>query len=342
MEAVELIMYEQYYGLHERPFDLSPNPKFLFLSPRHEEALTHLRYGLTGRPGITLLVGEAGTGKTTLVKTALQADRSPNSTIVELSNPTLTRDEFYDYLAQGFGFSVDARTSKTAFLHELQDAIDRGASENAVFALIVDEAQSLPHELLEEIRLLTNTEGRNGRVLTVVLVGQPELADRLQDSSLRQLKQRVALRAELLPLSLQEVAWYIATRLKVAGGRADAVFTRDAVIAIHGHSKGIPRTVSVICDNALVTGFAAGAKPVGRDIIAEVCADFDLRQPAPAAARETSRSRSLESTAGIERTSSATEEAASSPVAESPVTREPLFSATAAPGKRFAFLKGGR
>jgi general secretion pathway protein A len=335
-------MYEQFYGLNERPFDLSPNPKFLFLSPRHEEALTHLRYGLTGRPGITLLLGEAGTGKTTLVKAALQDDRRPNSAIVELSNPTLARDEFYDYLARGFGFTRAARTSKTEFLHELQNTIDRCAAEGVVIALIVDEAQSLPYELLEEIRLLTNTEGRNGQVLTVVLVGQPELADRLHDASLRQLKQRVSLRAKLVPLDLQEVAWYIATRLKVAGGRADAIFTRDAVTAIYNHSKGIPRTVSVICDNALVTGFATGTKPVGRDVIAEVCADFDLRDSGVDRPSRPVRPGSDPPRAGGQPPSpSGGDTVAPRRAPTAPVVTRELFRGIVSP-RRFAFFRGGQ
>jgi general secretion pathway protein A len=150
------------------------------------------------------------------------------------------------------------------------------AHQNAVLALIVDEAQSLPHELLEEIRLLTNTETGSGRSLTVILVGQPELAARLNDTNLRQLKQRIALRCELAPLDLRETAAYIVARVRVAGGNAETLFTRDAVLAIHEHAKGIARTISVICDNALVTGFAADIKPIGRDIVLEVCRDFEL------------------------------------------------------------------
>jgi len=238
-------MYEQYYGLRERPFDLSPNPRFLFLSKGHREALMHLRYGLTGRPGVTVLLGEAGTGKTTLVRTALHEAAGPRATIVHLSNPTLTRAEFYEYLAAGFGFSADAAVSKTTFLRELERGLAERAASGGVLALIVDEAQSLPHELLEEIRLLTNTE-HNGRTAAVALVGQPELADRLNEPRLRQLKQRVALRCELPPLDLRDTAAYIVARVRVAGGNADLLFTGDAVMAIHEHSRGIPRIMSVI------------------------------------------------------------------------------------------------
>jgi general secretion pathway protein A len=271
-------MYEQFYGLRERPFDLSPNPRFLFLSRGHKEALTHLRYGLSGRPGLTVVVGEAGTGKTTLVRAALQAVANDHSRVVHLSNPTLTRQEFYEYLATEYGFGAEAVESKTVFIRELGAALTAASQSNGVLALVVDEAQSLPHALLEEIRLLTNTEGASGNTVAIAMVGQPELAGRLNDPSLRQLKQRVALRCELLPLDLNETAAYVAARVRVAGGRPDQLFTRDAILAIHEHSSGIPRTISVLCDNSLVTGFAMDVKPVGRQIVQDVCRDFELSQ----------------------------------------------------------------
>lgn len=275
-------MYERYYGLQERPFDLSPNPRFLCFTPQHREALVHLQYGLAGRAGVTVLVGEAGTGKTTLVRAALQGTND-SSTIVHLSNPTLTRAEFYDYLAAGFGFSPEAATSKIQFLRELETALNK--DERPMLALVVDEAQSVPYELLEEIRLLTNAEAPNGRSLAVALVGQPELGRRLDEARLRQLKQRVVLRCELTPLTLKDTASYISGRVKTAGGEATRLFTRDAVVAIHQHSQGIPRVISVICDNALVNGFAADQKPVGASIVSEVCRSLALvpSQPQPAA-----------------------------------------------------------
>jgi type II secretory pathway predicted ATPase ExeA len=269
-------MYEHFFGLRERPFDLSPNPRFLFLSRGHKEALTHLRYGLSGRPGITVVVGEAGTGKTTLVRAALQSVAANQSKVVHLSNPTLTRQEFYEYLATEYGFGVGAVESKTTFIRELGLALTAAAQSESVLALVVDEAQSLPHALLEEIRLLTNTEGASGNTVAIAMVGQPELAARLNDPSLRQLKQRVALRCELMPLDLNETAAYVAARARVAGGRPDQLFTRDAILAIHQHSGGIPRTISVLCDNSLVTGFATDIKPVGRQVVEDVCRDFEL------------------------------------------------------------------
>lgn len=273
-------MYEAYYGLKERPFDLSPNARFLFLSRKHLEALTHLEYALGGRPGLTVLIGEAGTGKTTLVRAALQPHvAAASSGIVHLANPTLTRAEFFEYLAEGFGFSPEAARSKTRFIRELEQAVASRSSSGAGLALVVDEAQAVPHELLEEIRLLSNIDSPSGRALGVVLVGQPELAARLNEPSLRQLKQRVALRCELGVLDLPETASYIAARVKVAGGRGDQLFSREAVVAIYQYSGGIPRTISVICDNALVSGFAADTRPVGPDLVIEVCRDFQIEPP---------------------------------------------------------------
>lgn len=273
-------MYEAYFGLRERPFDLSPNPRFLFLSAGHRGALTHLKYGLTGRPGLTVLIGDAGTGKTTLVMAALRSIEGPGTQVVHLSNPTLTRGEFYESLATGFQFGGLAASSKPAFLRELGERLVAGGKDGDKIALIVDESQSLPHELLEEIRLLTNMESAEGRTLSVILVGQPELGSRLNDAALRQLKQRIALRCELLPLTLQETAAYIAARVRVAGGHAERLFARDAVLAVYEFSGGIPRTISVICDNALVNGFAADIHPVTRELVLEVCRDFQFAQVA--------------------------------------------------------------
>src|SRR3954462_15732774 len=192
-------MYERFYGLRERPFDLRPDPRFLFLSSRHHEALTHLKYGLSGRPGITLLIGDAGTGKSTLVRATLQGINQAASRVAVLANPTLKREEFYVHLAAELGFSDDAARSKVVFLKEMEAALENCAQSGGIVGLIVDEAQSLPDDLLEELRLLTNAGDDMNRSLTLVLAGQPELSERLNEPGLRQLKQRIALRAELTP-----------------------------------------------------------------------------------------------------------------------------------------------
>ncbi len=270
-------MYEKFYGLHSRPFELTPDPRYLFLTGRHSEALAHLEYGLTGRKGITLLVGEVGTGKTMLLRAAIERIRSQSVRFAHLSNPMLTRQEFFEALAIGFDLSPEAAQSKVQFLSELEALVRANHASGGVTALIVDEAQALPIDLLEEIRLLANLETDTAKLLQVILVGQPELAARLNEPDLRQLKQRVALRATLSAMSLSETAAYIAGRIRIAGGDAASLFSREAILEIYERSGGVPRLVSVICDNALVTGFATSARPIGRRVIAEVCADFDLR-----------------------------------------------------------------
>ena len=269
-------LYGPFYGLTEAPFDLTPNPRFVFLTARQREVLSNLRYALATSKGFTLILGDAGTGKTTLVRTALAGIGDTPSRYVLVNNSTLGREEFYEFLAGEFGLSPGAATSKTRFLAELQQDVEARFAAGGLTGLIIDEAQSLPHELLEEIRMLGNIETPTTKLLNIVLCGQPELADRLNDVSLRQLKQRIALRCELTPLSLAETASYISGRLRIAGGAPSEIFTRDAVIAVFHGSLGIPRTINVICDNALIGGFAAQAKPVPVEIVEDVCRDFAL------------------------------------------------------------------
>jgi general secretion pathway protein A len=276
-------MYEQFYGLRERPFNLTPDPGYLYLTPKHSEALAHLEYGLASCKGITVLIGEVGTGKTTLLHAALRR-RALTSRIAHVSNPTLTHHEFYELLASEFRLSDAAAASKAQFLRELKQVVNADHDAGGVTALVIDEAQSLPTDLLEEVRLLANFETETEKLLSVILVGQPELADRLNDASLRQLKQRIALRCTLGPLDLRETAAYIAGRIRIAGGDAARLFTRDAVVDIFESSLGLPRVISVICDNALVTGFAEGVRPVDRRIVADVCRDFGFSAAKPDAA----------------------------------------------------------
>ncbi|MGH9314815.1 MAG: ExeA family protein, partial [Vicinamibacterales bacterium] len=255
-------MYEPFFGLRERPFDLAPNPRFLFLTPRQREALSNLRYGLTTPRGLTLLLGDAGTGKTTLVQTVLSELEATPHRLVLLSNPTLTRAEFYEYLAGVLELGAEAAASKARFLQDLRHDLQERFARGSLTAIIVDEAQSLPYELLEEIRLLGNSETPTEKLLNIVLAGQPELAARLNEPSLRQLKQRISLRCELGPFDLINTASYIAGRLRIAGGNATEIFTKEAVTAIYEASAGLPRTINVICDNALIGGFAGQVKPV--------------------------------------------------------------------------------
>lgn len=276
-------MYVPFYGLRERPFDLTPNPRYLYFSPSHREALGNLEYGISAQKGVTLLLGEAGTGKTTLVRAALAAQHDRNSLCVYLNNPTLTRREFVTFLADSFELGAAAATSKAVCLRELEQMLRSRWEAGRVTALVIDEAQSLSHELLEEVRLLANIETDTAKLLSLVLVGQLELAARLNEGRLRQLKQRVALRCSLTPLDHSAAAAYISARIEIAGGECGRLFTPEAVAVVSRAAQGIPRMINVICDNALVNGFAAEQRPVDEAIVLDVCRDFDLALAAPEA-----------------------------------------------------------
>jgi general secretion pathway protein A len=269
-------MYHEFFGLRELPFELTANPKYLFLTQQHREALSMLIYGLSTAKGLTALIGEAGTGKTTLLRAALQADQCRHVNCVYLVNPSLSRAEFVETLSAEFGLSAQASKSKAILLRELEAVLHERRSRGQRTALMIDEAQRLSDELLEEIRLLANTETTTEKLLSVVLAGQPELRDRLNETGLRQLKQRVTLRCEIKPFTQQETAAYIASRVRHAGGEAVRLFTREAVMLIHERSGGIARTISVMCDNALLTGFGLGRHRVDSEIVLEVARDFDL------------------------------------------------------------------
>lgn len=285
-------MYQKFFGLRELPFELTSNPKYLFFSAQHREALANLEYGLSSAKAITVVVGEAGTGKTTLLRAALESERCRRVKAIVLDNPTLTREEFVEILAARFQLGPSAAASKAALLDALETELRARRAREEITALIVDEAQSLSDELLEEVRLLANIETPTEKLLPLVLAGQPELASRLNETGLRQLKQRVALRCEVAPLDLGDTAAYIVSRIRTAGGNTTKLFTREAVTLIHEFSRGIPRVINVMCDNALISGFALKRQPVDRDIVAEVSRDFDLtKAEAPQLMLARSRSR---------------------------------------------------
>ena len=226
-------MYQTYYNLREPPFELTPDPKFLFLTPRHREALSNLEYGLFAPKSLTVLIGEAGTGKTTLLHAALVSEHCRHVSCVYLNNPALTKQEFVNTLAARFDLGPEAAQSKAVLLDRLERVVRDRRERGEITALIVDEAQCLSMDLLEEVRLLANIETPSQKLLPLVLVGQPELGVRLEEPSLRQLKQRVALRCEIGPFRLPETAAYIACRIEKAGGVPARLFTKEAVITIH-------------------------------------------------------------------------------------------------------------
>ena len=274
-------MYQDFYGLRERPFDLGSNLKYLLMTRKHEEALSNLAYGISTGSGITLLLGEAGTGKTTLLRKAvalhMQSPAShPPVRWAYLTNSRLTPTELFESLSHAFHIDADLAASKSRFLRALEQNLIEHHARGTLSVLVGDEAQSLPDDLLEEVRLLANIETETEKLLRVVLAGQPALGERLNDPRLCQLKQRIGLRCVLPPLNLHETAVYIAHRISLAGGNPGKMFSRDAVIAIHARSGGIPRVINVICDNALLTGFAADERPVSEETVLEVCSDFDI------------------------------------------------------------------
>ena len=274
-------MYERFFDLRERPFELTSDPRFLYRTPRHREALANLEYGVSGGKPVTLLTGEPGTGKSTLLRAAMGADACRHVHWVYVANPALTRDEFVTLLAAEFELSERAASSKGAFLAELRTGLLERRAAGEAFALVIDEAQVMSLSLLEEVRLLGNLENETDRLLPIVLAGHPDFVNVLAQPALLPLRQRIALRCTVGPFDVTETASYIASRLRTAGGDASRVFTRDAVILIHELSKGIARMINVVCDNALITGFALDRRPVDSAAVMEVAADHDLELPKP-------------------------------------------------------------
>jgi general secretion pathway protein A len=271
-------MYETFFGLRELPFGSNPDPRYLLLTSVHTEALSTLQHGMSSRTGIVLMTGDAGTGKTTLLTAAIASQTEPQRAVT-IDNPVMTRHEFVEYVASQFGLSAAAARSKAQLLVELRALAEQHAQDGGHTILAIDEAHAAPDDVLEEIRLLGNIQTPTHRLLTVILAGQSELAVRLNAASLRQLKQRIELRCTLRPLEFSETEAYIVSRVRQAGGDAARMFTMRAIAEIHEASGGIPRTISVICHNALIAGLAVNQKPVPRTLVVEVCRDLELATP---------------------------------------------------------------
>ncbi len=269
-------MYLQFYGLRDIPFSLTPDPRFLYFTASHREVMANLHYGIQHGKGLIVATGEVGTGKTTVLRSIIsRLDRSVLSSYI--FNPGLTVPELYQHLAADFG--LGPYTTKSDMVIKLGKLLMMRHSRGMRTILIVDEAQGMSRDLLEEIRLLLNFETYTEKQLQIILVGQPELRALLNNPDLRQLKQRISLRCEIKPLKAEDVAGYIRTRLKVAGAMRPDFFTNDALALIYRASEGIPRLVNNICDNALLTGFATNKKTITADIISEVAESLDLLQP---------------------------------------------------------------
>ena len=272
-------MYKSFYNLTRGPFDLSPDPTCFVATERHNEALAALYYGIVRHKGVVVVTGEVGTGKTLMLRCLLQLFKSSSEiSYAYLFNCRLSPMEFLHYIASDFGLKADAGQSKSSLLIELSKYVTSRGLQGLTTVLIVDEAHNLSMELLEEIRLLSNLETNDDKLLQIVLVGQPELDLKLDSFELRPLKQRIALRAHLSPLDEQDTGKYIQERLMIAGQgfRAEPLFSPEAVKAIHRYSRGFPRLINTICENALITGYARQLPCIMPDIIGGVAKDFHL------------------------------------------------------------------
>jgi general secretion pathway protein A len=268
-------MYKEFFGLRANPFNVNPDPRYLFLTRHTEEALACLTYGIQSRKGFVLLTGEVGTGKTTLINKLLEWLRLQQVATAFIFNSRMNVPQFLDYMMADFGIPCDSK-SKSQILQRLYNwLLDRyRAGETAV--LIVDEAQNLSDEVLEEIRMLTNLETFTEKLLQIVLVGQPELEAKLRQPQLRQLRQRLTLRAKTHPLTIEETKAYVQQRLRIAGSDGRQIFDGDALNAVHKFSSGIPRVVNLLCEHCLVSAFVDQKPVIGQAIVDAVARDFDL------------------------------------------------------------------
>ncbi len=269
-------MYTQYFDLKEKPFNLTPSPRFLYLSESHKEALALLTYGVMERKGFVLLTGEVGTGKTTILHTLLST-LDKRVQCVHLSNPLLSPTEFIDYLSHSVFRTATGKQSKTEFLLGFEEYLRKSAQQQSNFLLVIDEAQKLSFELLEEIRLLSNMETADQKLINIFLVGQPELNQKLGEVRCRPLLQRISVRHHISPLSPKETGEYIFTRLKVAGAKdAKWIFPAGVVLTLHRLSRGYPRMINILADNALLAAYSSGTKRVTSRMVEQSFADLHL------------------------------------------------------------------
>lgn len=265
-------MYEEFFGLNERPFNILSNPDYLFLSLAHKQALVHLEYGILQRVSFIVITGEIGTGKTTLIKKLLK-NIKPEISIASIFTTIVNTEEFIELILQEFGLVFENK-SKIEKLVELKQLLINKYESNNPVVLIVDEAQNLSLEVLEEIRLISNLQTEKGFLLQTILVGQPELKRKLENPKIMQLAQRISVYYHLLPLDLKETTEYINYRLKISGYTSDnPLFIESAVIVIYEYSKGIPRVINMICDQAMVYAYGNEVRQIDENIIKEIISD---------------------------------------------------------------------
>jgi type II secretory pathway predicted ATPase ExeA len=270
-------MYKAFFHLHSNPFTTSPDPRFLYMMPHTREALAALEYGISARKGFIVLTGEVGTGKTTLLRRALGSFDQSRVFTSFLFNPKLETLDFLEFVLSDFGITPTTRT-KSGMLIQLNRWLIERFRHHQTCVIVVDEAQNLSSELLEEIRLLTNLETSTEKLVQIVLSGQPELELKLRQPDLRQLRQRVSLWCRTMPITLEQTGAYIAERLLIAG-TAEQVFLPAAVQVVHRASRGIPRLINVICEHALIFAYVEQLRQIPATIINEVVRELDLDTP---------------------------------------------------------------
>lgn len=267
-------MYRNFYGFKEKPFEITPDPRFVYLSENHKEALAYLRYAMREGKGFSVITGEAGTGKTTLVHVLLRKLEG-NIRTSYIFNPILDRGDFLNFICDDLGITPEGMKTRGECLTALYNFLLDCFARNEKVFLIIDEAQSLASALLQEIRLLTNLETARHKLLHVILLGQLELDQILKQPRFRPLKQRINIRYQMQPLKLKETKEYILYRLKRAGARDLSIFDNGAIKEIYRYSSGIPRLINIVCDNALLTGFSSEKKRITKSIIRDVIGDLE-------------------------------------------------------------------
>lgn len=272
-------MYKNFYRMREMPFNVTSDPSFLYLSRKHKEALSHLLYGIQERKGFLEITGEIGTGKTTLCRALLnKLDQTIKTAFV--FNPDLSQLQLLQVIVEDFGLQVEKK-SKMHIFKQLNKFLLEQLSYNNNVVLIIDEAQNLKPPVLEQIRLLSNLETEKEKLFQIVLVGQPELHQKLKSPHLRQLRQRIAVRYHIMPLDKDEVRDYIIHRLTVAGSPSDVIFEEKATDFVYAYSSGVPRLINVICDKALLLGFVLGTKRITFDIITRSIREIEGQDEIP-------------------------------------------------------------
>ena len=275
-------MYKSFYGLKENPFNVNPDPRFLFHTKQIEEALTGLMYGIQTRKGFITLTGEVGTGKTTLINRLLDWLHHRRARTAFLFNSRMNSSQLFDFILAEFDIPCESK-SKSQQLLKLNHWLLERYRDGETVVLIIDEAQNLTYPVLEEIRLLTNLETSTEKLLQIVLSGQPELEEKLKLPQLRQLRQRIMLRCRTTPLSEEQTRDYIAERLRIAGASGDPIFSTKTIETIHVYSLGIPRVINLLCEHSLVNGFVEQQRPIQPKVVEEVAHEFQLDEVEPVA-----------------------------------------------------------